>query len=114
MDGVTVRIDNPAESEDNARYAQQLGFNGKLCIHPARSKASGAASCPRTKMSLRAQVLARVTATAPSTTWWSMRRCGCTPKPFCGGLGSVSPPLLLKQSAGDHLSLYLGRAFEDV
>ncbi|MGC4025209.1 MAG: CoA ester lyase [Mesorhizobium sp.] len=34
IDGVTARIDDPAASEDDARYASDLGFGGKLCIHP--------------------------------------------------------------------------------
>jgi citrate lyase subunit beta / citryl-CoA lyase len=34
LDGVTAAIDDAALIEDDARYAQSLGFGGKLCIHP--------------------------------------------------------------------------------
>lgn len=34
LDGVTVRIDDEAEAEDDARHAAALGFGGKLAIHP--------------------------------------------------------------------------------
>lgn len=34
IDGVTARIGDPAASEDDARHARDLGFGGKLCIHP--------------------------------------------------------------------------------
>jgi citrate lyase subunit beta/citryl-CoA lyase len=36
LDGVTTSILDPALIEDEARYAQGLGFGGKLCIHPAQ------------------------------------------------------------------------------
>lgn len=34
IDGVTTRIDDAQEAEDDARYARALGFGGKLAIHP--------------------------------------------------------------------------------
>lgn len=34
IDGVTTRIDDPSEATDDARYARDLGFSGKLAIHP--------------------------------------------------------------------------------
>jgi citrate lyase subunit beta/citryl-CoA lyase len=36
LDGVTTRIDDAALVEDDARHAQEIGFGGKLCIHPAQ------------------------------------------------------------------------------
>lgn len=34
LDGVTAALDDPAAAEDAARHAAELGFGGKLCIHP--------------------------------------------------------------------------------
>ncbi|MFT4149802.1 MAG: CoA ester lyase [Paracoccaceae bacterium] len=34
LDGVTVQLDDPALSHDDARHARDLGMTGKLCIHP--------------------------------------------------------------------------------
>jgi len=34
VDGVTAAINDPALARDDARYARDLGFGGKLCIHP--------------------------------------------------------------------------------
>jgi len=34
LDGVTTAIDDPALATNDARYARDLGFGGKLCIHP--------------------------------------------------------------------------------
>ncbi len=34
LDGVTPSLDDAALLEDDARYAMNLGFGGKLCIHP--------------------------------------------------------------------------------
>ncbi|MDO5605645.1 MAG: CoA ester lyase [Paracoccus sp. (in: a-proteobacteria)] len=34
LDGVTVRLDDPGISHDDARHARSLGMAGKLCIHP--------------------------------------------------------------------------------
>lgn len=34
IDGVTTNIRDEEEVADDARYAQRLGFGGKLCIHP--------------------------------------------------------------------------------
>jgi citrate lyase subunit beta/citryl-CoA lyase len=36
LDGVTAQIDDPARSEEDARHARELGFSGKLCIHPSQ------------------------------------------------------------------------------
>jgi citrate lyase subunit beta/citryl-CoA lyase len=36
IDGVTTSITDTKLIEDDARYAQQLGFGGKLCIHPSQ------------------------------------------------------------------------------
>lgn len=34
IDGVTVELDDPAISHDDAAHARALGMTGKLCIHP--------------------------------------------------------------------------------
>lgn len=34
IDGVTVQLDDPAISHDDAAHARALGMTGKLCIHP--------------------------------------------------------------------------------
>lgn len=34
IDGVTVQIDDPALTHDDAAHARALGLTGKLCIHP--------------------------------------------------------------------------------
>lgn len=34
LDGVTVALDDPAVSHDDAAHARALGMSGKLCIHP--------------------------------------------------------------------------------
>lgn len=36
LDGVSTSMDDIASIEEDARYAFQLGFGGKLCIHPAQ------------------------------------------------------------------------------
>lgn len=36
IDGVTLAVDDPAAANGDARYALQLGFGGKLAIHPAQ------------------------------------------------------------------------------
>ncbi len=36
LDGVTAVLDDPTLVEDDARYAQSLGFGGKLCVHPSQ------------------------------------------------------------------------------
>lgn len=36
LDGVTTRVDDEAQVEEDARYAASLGFGGKLLIHPAQ------------------------------------------------------------------------------
>jgi citrate lyase subunit beta/citryl-CoA lyase len=39
LDGVTASISDATLIEDEARYAVELGFGGKLCIHPAQISA---------------------------------------------------------------------------
>lgn len=34
LDGVTAEIEEAGRVEDDARHARELGFGGKLCIHP--------------------------------------------------------------------------------
>ena len=34
LDGVTASLDDLALAEDDARHALELGFGGKLCVHP--------------------------------------------------------------------------------
>ena len=34
IDGVTVQLDDPAVTHDDAGHARDLGMTGKLCIHP--------------------------------------------------------------------------------
>jgi len=34
IDGVTVQLDDPAVTRDDAGHARDLGMTGKLCIHP--------------------------------------------------------------------------------
>ena len=34
LDGVTINLNDDLACQDEARYAAQLGFGGKLCIHP--------------------------------------------------------------------------------
>lgn len=34
IDGVTVQLDDPTASHDDAAHARALGMTGKLCIHP--------------------------------------------------------------------------------
>ncbi len=36
LDGVCIAIDDAARIEAESAYARQLGFGGKLCIHPAQ------------------------------------------------------------------------------
>lgn len=36
LDGITASFGDADLAEDDARYAQGLGFGGKLCIHPAQ------------------------------------------------------------------------------
>ncbi|WP_417722329.1 HpcH/HpaI aldolase/citrate lyase family protein [Salipiger sp.] len=37
LDGVTVQLDDPAVTADDARHARDLGMGGKLCIHPKQT-----------------------------------------------------------------------------
>ncbi len=34
LDGVTAALNDPAVAEEDARHAVELGFGGKLCVHP--------------------------------------------------------------------------------
>jgi citrate lyase subunit beta/citryl-CoA lyase len=36
LDGVTAKIDSPEEAEADARHACNLGFGGKMCVHPTQ------------------------------------------------------------------------------
>lgn len=36
IDGVTLRLEDPQQSERDARRAAELGFSGKMCIHPSQ------------------------------------------------------------------------------
>ena len=36
IDGVTLSLENPRQTEEDARYARELGFGGKLAIHPGQ------------------------------------------------------------------------------
>lgn len=36
VDGVTLRLGDPAACADDARHGRGLGFGGKLCVHPAQ------------------------------------------------------------------------------
>jgi citrate lyase subunit beta/citryl-CoA lyase len=40
LDGVTAETDKPDIVESDARHAAELGFSGKLCIHPRQIKAA--------------------------------------------------------------------------
>lgn len=46
LDGVTTAIDDPAVVESDARRAADLGFGGKLAIHPRQIAAIGRAFLP--------------------------------------------------------------------
>lgn len=37
IDGVTLGFEEPDAVEDDARHARELGFGGKLCIHPKQA-----------------------------------------------------------------------------
>jgi citrate lyase subunit beta/citryl-CoA lyase len=62
IDSVTTVIDDAMQIEDDARYAQVLGFGSKLCIHPRqiapaqRGFASSAAESVRARRMLAASV----------------------------------------------------------
>lgn len=36
IDGVTLQLEDPQQSERDARRAAELGFSGKMCIHPSQ------------------------------------------------------------------------------
>lgn len=46
IDGVTTSIDDPQAVEDDAAFAQALGFTGKLCIHPKQVAPARAGFAP--------------------------------------------------------------------
>lgn len=46
IDGVTTAIDDAALISDDARHARELGFGGKLCIHPRQVEAIRAGFAP--------------------------------------------------------------------
>lgn len=46
VDGVTAAIDDPGAVLDDARHARDLGFGGKLAIHPGQVKAIRAGFAP--------------------------------------------------------------------
>lgn len=46
LDGVTVQINDPARLEDDCAYARELGFGGKLLIHPVQIAGARAAFMP--------------------------------------------------------------------
>ncbi|UOA29391.1 CoA ester lyase [Pseudosulfitobacter sp. DSM 107133] len=46
IDGVTTRLDDPAELADDAGHAKSLGMAGKLCIHPKQVEDVKAAFAP--------------------------------------------------------------------
>jgi len=37
IDGVTVRLDDPAQTFDDAAHARAIGMAGKLCVHPKQT-----------------------------------------------------------------------------
>ena len=46
LDGVTVQLDDPSFTRDDARHACAMGMTGKLCIHPAQVAEVRAAFAP--------------------------------------------------------------------
>lgn len=46
LDGVTVQLDDPSASHDDAAHARALGMTGKLCIHPRQIAAVRRAFAP--------------------------------------------------------------------
>lgn len=46
IDGVTVQLDDPAASHEDAVHARALGMTGKLCIHPKQVAAVKRAFAP--------------------------------------------------------------------
>lgn len=46
IDGVTTALDDAALISDDARHARDLGFGGKLCIHPRQIEAIRAGFAP--------------------------------------------------------------------
>lgn len=46
LDGVTVEVNDSARVAEDARRARQLGFGGKLCIHPSQVAAVNEAFSP--------------------------------------------------------------------
>jgi citrate lyase subunit beta/citryl-CoA lyase len=59
LDGVTVDIGNPDLLESDARHAAELGFSGKLCIHPKQIEPAYAGFAPsESELAWACQVLA--------------------------------------------------------
>lgn len=54
LEGVTPSLDDPARWADDARYAAELGFSGKLVIHPGQVEAVNAAFTPTAEEVARA------------------------------------------------------------
>lgn len=54
LEGVTPTLDDPARWAQDARYAAELGFSGKLVIHPAQVEAVNAAFTPTAEEVARA------------------------------------------------------------
>lgn len=46
IDGVTVQLDDPQISAEDAAHARDLGMSGKLCIHPKQIAAIRSAFAP--------------------------------------------------------------------
>lgn len=55
IDGVTTTIDNASVVSADARYARDLGFGGKLCIHPRQIEAIRTGFTPDEAEILRAR-----------------------------------------------------------
>jgi citrate lyase subunit beta/citryl-CoA lyase len=54
LEGVTPSLGDPARWADDARYAAELGFSGKLVIHPGQVEAVNAAFTPTAEEVARA------------------------------------------------------------
>jgi citrate lyase subunit beta/citryl-CoA lyase len=69
IDGVTPNIAEPAEVARDAAHARELGFGGKLCIHPAQIAAARAAFLPTSdELSWAHKVLAAAAASGGTAT----------------------------------------------
>lgn len=59
INGVTLRLDDPTASFDDAAHARALGMTGKLCIHPKQIAAVKRAFAPsETEVAWARRVLA--------------------------------------------------------